>query len=154
MNQGIQVWWRWLVLVVCGVMIFSLGMVVAPNLIQQFFDIMFFSSSQAHTAFGDAATSYIKFVYGVLGAVMIGWMTTLLCILVGSFRRGEREAWWAVATSIVVWFTIDSGLSVLTGFWQNAVFNTLFLILFVIPLAATYQHFNGSSRSTASDETT
>jgi len=153
MAQWMQFWWGWLVVVVCSVIIFNVGLVIAPNLMQQFFNVMFFSSSKAYTDFGNAATLYVEFVYGVLGAVMIGWMTTLLYILVGSFRSRQREAWWAIAAPIVVWFAVDSWLSISTGFWQNAVFNTLFLVLFIIPLAATYRYFNASSHSAADEAT-
>jgi hypothetical protein len=132
-------WWRWLVLVVNGVILFSLGFIFLPDLMQSLFNGMFFNTTAAH--FGPEATDYLKFVYGVLGAVMLGWMVTLLCVIMRSFRRGEREAWNTVAISIVIWFVIDSTFSLRMGFPQNAVFNVLFLVLFAIPLAAMYKQF-------------
>ena len=59
-------------------------------------------------------------------------------MLFGSFRRGAREAWLIVAVSVAVWFVADTGVSLATGFWQNAVLNTVIAILFAVPLAATY----------------
>ncbi|NJL10955.1 MAG: hypothetical protein HC908_14390 [Calothrix sp. SM1_7_51] len=123
-------------------------MVIAPNLLQQLlFDVMFFFEAQMQTVFGDTATLYILFIYRLLGAVMIAWMISLLFILAGPFRQGQREGWYAVTASIVVWFLIDSGFSISTGFWQNAVFNTILFVLFLIPLAATYHHFHDVSNS-------
>lgn len=136
-----SLWWYWLVVVTCGVTIFSISLIILPDFMQLFFNAMFFSLSQAHTTFGEVAYSYIKFLYGVLGAVMIGWSVTLLFIIARPFRRGQREAWYAITASVLVWFMLDSSLSISAGFWQNAVFNAIFLVLFIIPLAATYRNF-------------
>jgi hypothetical protein len=152
-NRQLDFWWYWLIIVASGVIVFSFSMVIAPNLVQQLlFDTMFFSSAQMQTIFGNTAASYILFMYRVLGAVMIGWMISLLFILAGSFRQGERQGWYAVTASIMVWFLIDSGFSISTGFWQNAVFNVIFFVLFIIPLAATYHHFNDISSNKKIDD--
>lgn len=132
-------WWYWLVLVILGVILFSLAFVLLPDGMQGMFKFMFFASPEPR--FGQEVVGYLKFVYGVLGAVMAGWMVTLLSIVMRSFRRGEREAWNTITISITVWFMIDTAWSIIMGFPQNAVFNLLFLVLFAIPLAATRQQF-------------
>jgi hypothetical protein len=137
------IWWYWLIFAAFSVIVFSLGMVIAPNLVQEkLFDAMFFSSTQIQTVLSNTAVSYILFTYRVLGAVMVGWMISLLFILAGSFRRGQREGWVAMTGSIAVWFLLDSGVSISVGYWQNAVFNVIFFVLFIIPLAATFYRFN------------
>ncbi|MBW4687573.1 MAG: hypothetical protein KME40_21280 [Komarekiella atlantica HA4396-MV6] len=141
MNLWFRFWWYWLIIATCGVTIFGISLVILPDFMQLFFNAMFFSPLQAHTTFSNIAHSYIKFLYGVLGAVMVGWSVTLLFILVGPFHRGQREAWYAMTVSVLVWFMLDSSLSISTGFWQNAVFNTIFLVFFAIPLTATYMYF-------------
>jgi hypothetical protein len=35
----------------------------------------------------------------------------------------------------------DTAFSLGTGFWQNAVLNAVFVVLFAVPLAATYKAF-------------
>lgn len=141
LNSWLRFWWYWLIIVICGLIIFSLSLILTPDFMQQFFDTIFSSTIPAHTTFDDAAYSYIKFLYGLLGAVMIGWSVTLFYILAQPFRRGEIEGWFAMIASILVWFTIDSSFSLSKGFWQNAVLNVTFLGLLAIPLAATYQSF-------------
>jgi hypothetical protein len=133
-----QFWWRWLVAVTGGVMVFSLSLILLPQTIQSIFNPFFFPPS---TRFDADASRYINFLYALLGAVMIGWMVTVLFVLMGAFRRGERAAWNAVTLSIVTWYLIDSSVSILSGFAANAVLNTVFLALFIIPLAATYRQF-------------
>ncbi|MBC8042814.1 MAG: hypothetical protein IAF08_05140, partial [Rhizobacter sp.] len=73
--------------------------------------------------------------------VIVGWSVALLLTLASSFRRREREGWNTLAASVGIWFTVDSTYSLISGFWQNAVFNVVFFVCFAIPLAATYSHF-------------
>ncbi|BAZ53640.1 hypothetical protein NIES4103_63230 [Nostoc sp. NIES-4103] len=141
MNLEFRLWWYWLIIVTSGVTIFSISLVILPDFMQLFFNAMFFSHSQAHTSFSEVAYCYIKFLYGVLGAVMVGWNITLLFILTGPFLRRQREAWYAMTVSVLVWFMLDSSFSMSAGFWQNAVFNTMFIVFFAIPLVATYRYF-------------
>jgi hypothetical protein len=137
------IWWYWLIFVTCSVIVFSLGMVIAPQFVQEkLFDVMFFPSAQMKTVLSNSAVSYILFTYRVLGAVMVGWMISLLFILAGLFRQKQRDGWYAITGSTVVWFLLDSGVSISVGYWQNAVFNVVFFVLFIIPLAATFHRFN------------
>jgi hypothetical protein len=137
MKNSAFFWWRWLIVVTVGVMLFGLVLVVVPGLTRQLFSILVFSSSDHITAFGEPAVSYITLVHGVLGAVMFGWGVALFCILLGPFRRGSREAWLTLAISLAAWLIPDTTLSLWLGFWQNAVLNAVLALLFAVPLAAT-----------------
>lgn len=141
MSKSINLlWWRWLLVVTAGTLVFGLALMVLPQVMLPFFNILFFGSPD--NPFDAAATRYITFTYGVLGAVMVGWAIALLYIVLKPFRRGEREAWNALAWSIGIWYLIDSVFSLYSGFGANALFNTAFLVLFAIPLAATYREFH------------
>lgn len=132
--------------VTAGVVLFSLALIFLPGVMQSFFNWMLFSGSRSNASFSDKAVSYLTFVYGVLGAVMIGWMVSFFFILIGPFRRGEREGWQTLTASITIWFVVDSTFSLSAGFFENAIFNILFFVLFIIPLAATYRFFHSPSR--------
>lgn len=134
-------WWRWLLVVTVGSMLFGLAFIVLPDPIQSFVNGLLFGSPDAGGRFDAEATRYILFTYGILGAVMIGWMVAFLIILMTSFRRGERMGWNAIVYSMTIWFVIDSAFSLASGFAPNAALNLGFFILFAIPLAATYRHF-------------
>ena len=58
----------------------------------------------------------------------------------------SREGWFTITVSVLAWFIPDTAFSLWSGFWQNAVFNTVFVVLFAIPLAATYRAFPASCR--------
>lgn len=137
-------WVRWLVVVTLGVMVFGLLLVVAPGLAREGFSLLIYGDGQQIATFGSRATQYIGLVHAVLGAVMFGWGVALLLVVRGLFARGTREGWQIVAVSVAAWFVPDTTFSLWSGFWQNAVLNLVFITLFAIPLAATYQGFHRS----------
>ena len=84
-------WFRWLLVVIVGVMLFGISMILSPDLIRQFFSLLFYASVNGiESQFGTAAVSYITLIHGVLGAVMLGWGVSLLLVLLGPFQRGSQ----------------------------------------------------------------
>ncbi len=73
----------------------------------------------------------LRSTVAVMGAVMFGWGWTMiaLCRAVGPDARIWRGVSWAV----LGWFVVDSSLSVATGLTGNAIANTLFLVMFLVP---------------------
>ncbi|HEU5097710.1 MAG TPA: hypothetical protein VFU22_01610 [Roseiflexaceae bacterium] len=136
-------WWRWLVVVTVGVALFGISMVLSPNRIRQLFSLVMFSSPEHISDFGEPAVAYISLTHAVMGAVMFGWAIALLFILFGPFRRDSHEAWLTLTVSLLAWFVPDTVYSLWSGFWQNAVLNSVFVVLFAIPLAATYGAYRG-----------
>ena len=134
-------WWRWLIVTTVFVLVFSLAMVAIPVPVMRMFSLLYYSSPESIATFGAPAVAFIMLLQGVLGAVMFGWSAALLLVLLGSFRRGSREGWTIIAVSLAAWFIPDTTISLLSGFWQNAVFNLVFLVFFAIPLAATHRTF-------------
>ncbi len=45
----------------------------------------------------DEVTGYLRFANGIIGAVMAGWMLTVIALARGPFLAGERYAWNAIA---------------------------------------------------------
>lgn len=142
MDRRFLFWWRWLVVATGIVFLFGLSLVVLPGLAQKAFNLLYFSSTQGNTEFAEDAVDYITFVCAVLGAVMCGWAITLLYAIFGPFRHRLIEGWRMVAVPMLVWFIPDTAFSLYSGFWQNAVLNTVLLVLFAIPLVATYKVFH------------
>lgn len=65
------------------------------------------------------------------GAVMFGWGVVLFMLVREPFARGEREGWYIIPFSILAWFIPDMAYSLWTGFWQNAILNLVFALLFL-----------------------
>ena len=134
-------WWRWLIVITLGIMIFGIAMVLAPALTRQFFALLLYSSPDALSSFGAPAIAYITLLHGVLGSVMFGWGVALLYILRGPFRRGYREGWRMLLVSLAAWFIPDTAFSLWAGFWPNAALNGVIALLYFIPLVASYRAF-------------
>ena len=130
-------WVNWLTLVAAGVVVFGLVLVLAPVITRQGFSLLIYSSSEHIDTFGPEQVRYISLVHAVIGGVMVGWGVALLYIVRKLLASGIRQGWNFIALSLVAWFVPDTGYSRASGFWQNAVLNCTFLLLFAIPLWAT-----------------
>lgn len=145
MSQQISSFWiKWLIGVTFGVIAFSLGLIFIPDTMRETFNQLYLPSD-AQTQFSDTAKNFVNLVYGILGAVMIGWAIMLLSTILGGFSHGERRAWITLSVSMVIWFVLDSSFSIAMGFPENALFNLVFFILYAIPLGATYRQFMQSA---------
>ncbi len=141
MTMRFKFWQRWLIVVMLAWMVFSLTLVAAPHMARQFFSLLIYASPNTIDTFGSTAVAYISLVHAVLGAVMFGWATALLCVVMGPFKQRSLQAWLTLAASLTAWFIPDTAYSVWSGFWQNAAFNIVFIVFFAIPLIATYSAF-------------
>jgi hypothetical protein len=80
---------------------------------------------------------HMQFSLAILGAVTFGWSLTLMAAIQAANlleKQASRPIWIWITVSLVSWYIIDSLLSIATGFWLNAVSNTIFLATFLIPI--------------------
>ena len=133
------IWRHWLTLVAAGAVALGIVLLVWPS--SGVFNLMVFYSRSMPADFSAVAIAYVEFVYGVLGAVLIGWMAMVLMVLHGPFRQGRAFAWGMLAAPIVIWFVPDTIFSMVHGFWQNAVLNVTLATAFAVPLMATRRYF-------------
>jgi hypothetical protein len=147
MAMTFQFWRKWLIVVTGVMIIFGFDLVVLTKPLIGIFNTLYFPNIDATQALSSDANQIITFLYGVLGAVMVGWGCTILMMVLGWFREGERGAWNSIAVSLLIWFVIDSSFSIYAGAPANAVFNLVFLVLFAVPLVATspYRATNASN---------
>lgn len=110
------------------------GMVAFPSLTLQFFGLMNFQDAAAMLAWPVEAQQYAKLAHAVMGSVMIGWAVLMLWVTKVVLPQFGPIALKAIAWSIMLWYVPDTVASVLHGFWQNAVFNTGFLLMLTLPL--------------------
>lgn len=140
-----RIWRGWLVVVTIGVMVYAAGLMLMPETMHGLFNLLFFGDSKQVRRISEDNPEFIQLVYGVLGAVMIGWMVTLLAIMRRHFQTDPHGTWQILVVSIGVWYVVDSGFSVATGFIEHAVFNTGFLVLYAIPLVGMGRRLNSTS---------
>ncbi len=137
-------WLVWLLVACTGGALFGLGLIFLPTETGTLFSFLYLGAADAHLEFGETGVRYVAFAFGVLGAVMVGWMALMVGIILGPFRRCEPWSWNILAGPLVIWFILDTGHSIASGFWQNAIVNVAFLVSFMVPLMATRRHFQPS----------
>ncbi|WP_421931097.1 hypothetical protein [Phenylobacterium sp.] len=78
----------------------------------------------------------MRFSVALMGAVTLGWALTLLAAIGAAHQLGERArtTWRGITASLLVWYVLDSSLSVATGFGLNAVSNTVIFAAFLVPI--------------------
>jgi hypothetical protein len=88
----------------------------------------------------DAPDPLHRFAIGLMGAVTLGWGLTFFGAFKALFELEPARAapiWrWIFLTSLV-WYVVDSTISVATGIWMNAVSNTIVMVLLLIPMVKT-----------------
>lgn len=129
-------WCLWLLGAAAVTVVTGVGFVVAPEPLLAMLAPL--SLAPPVPAMSAEAAAYVAFVYGVLGAVMIGWGGTMGWLARVPLRRGEAWAWWATAVPLLAWFVPDTARSLLAGAWQNALLNVVFLIMFAPPLVGLF----------------
>jgi hypothetical protein len=109
------------------VIVFSALMLVTRLVTDGLFNWMFFGETGEPAGFPADAVDYYRVIYGVLGAVMIGWFLLVIWVVRGPLANGVAGAWGALVVSIGGWFAIDTTFSLASGFPENAVLNLVFL---------------------------
>lgn len=134
-------WINWLTYTAEFTVLFGLFMVLAPGLTQQAFGLLIFQNPAQFGNFDPQATAYIGLAHAVMGSVMVGWGSLVFIVVRKLLAKGIKEAWSMVAVSVLLWYVPDTAYSLYSGFWQNAVLNTSFAVLYAVPLIAMRKHF-------------
>ncbi|GAC1422683.1 MAG: hypothetical protein NVSMB64_30990 [Candidatus Velthaea sp.] len=91
---------------------------------------------QLVSGFGTPAANFdppaMRLAVAVLGAVLVGWGLTMLGLVCA--HDGPAQPWRSLTAAIAVWFTIDSALSIASGYPLNAAANVLYLATYVAPV--------------------
>ncbi len=143
MTVQFKFWQRWLIVVLLAWMAFSMALVLAPGLTRQFFGLLIYASPEKLNTFGTEAVAYISLLHAVLGAVMFGWAWALLWVVMGPFKQMSSQAWLTLSVSLAMWCLPDTAYSLWSGFWHNAAFNAVFVVLLGTPLIFTYRACRG-----------
>jgi hypothetical protein len=128
-------WQNWLTIWAAGVAIFGLVLAggafeATDGITQQLFALF-------QNPLPDTLDRHHRFAIGLMGAVTLGWGLTYLV----SFRalhaldRGvAAPLWQGMTLAALTWYAVDSTISVATGFWMNAVSNTVLIALYLVAM--------------------
>ncbi len=140
--ERFRFWQRWLVAVTLFVIAFGLAMAVlvgtpafAPFHNQ--IDPVFWSSGWIP----ESTVRFRTWMLSAWGATVAGWGVSLFFLARYPFRSRDPWAWKAIAWSVLLWFVLDTSVSLMYGVVFNAGFNLLLMILAGVPLLATRKAF-------------
>jgi hypothetical protein len=122
----------WLQTVLLGVFVYSLILVIAGGTAGSLFAWLGFGPDDSIDS--DAVRDYLRLPYMVLGAVMAGWTFLMIQLVRGPLSDGSRWAWLMLVQSLVLWFFLDTGMSLVLGYPTHALFNIPFAVALGIPL--------------------
>jgi len=119
----------------------SLTLLLSPRLGEAIFNLVYFHQLSMPVEVPRLARGYIWFANGIIGAVMAGWMISIILLARGPFLEGRLYAWNTIAIPLTSWFLIDTAFSIAQGVWGNVLLNTATGLMFGIPLLFSRRHF-------------
>jgi hypothetical protein len=127
-----EIWRKWLIadsVLILFLGAFLISMSAMPNPSGDPFTSSFWKDGVS-----DGARGFYAWAFGVWGATLAGWATTLLFISLYPVKK--REAWTfnCLVASIALWYPIDTAISLYFGVVLNGVLNTVLLLLVMVPL--------------------
>lgn len=135
-------WQRWLF--VYGLMISIFGVFMAFFSGTIFFELF---NNQINPVFWGVENipattrTFQGWLYGVSGSIMTGWGIFLTFIAYYPFKMKEKWSWNCLISGLLVWFVMDTSISVYFNVYFNVLFNSLIFILGLLPLVFTWKHF-------------
>lgn len=82
-----------------------------------------------------------QWIYGTLGAVIVGWGIFLTFISTHPFRNKEPWSWNCMVFGITIWFMADTTVSFYFHVWLNVILNSVLFVAFALPLIFTRKYF-------------
>lgn len=95
-----------------------------------------------------------RWTFAVIGATIAGFQLLIVLVSEYALRHRQAWAWWAITSSFLLWFCIDTGLSIYYGAWFNVLLiNLPALLLVAVPLVATWPAFTSNLLPSADAKT-
>ncbi len=113
---------------IAGIAMLGLAFVVDPSAARHLLLTFGLMDPLPAAATAPEALAYIDFVYGVLGAVMVGWVSAY-ALMLHSPQPIDRVITW----SFGIWFVLDTTMSLATGHPNNALLNAVSAVAFLVP---------------------
>ena len=136
-------WQKWLFLV--SLIMVALGLFIALFNRSQIFELIF--NRQINPLFWKegavlpGTADFQSWIYGVLGATVSGWGILMAFIANYPFKEKQKWSWISLALAAVLWFVVDTSLSICFHVYYNAVFNTILFLAIAAPLLFTRKYF-------------
>lgn len=150
-ERAFAFWCRWLLISSGGFCLFGVLIAVFPDARL----LAPWTAAAAERFHGGVeppeAAAMRAFLFGTLGSTMAGSYLLQAFVIRFAFARRERWAWWATLAALLLWFGVDSALSLAHGAAFNVwMINVVPLVIFGLPLMATRRAFTRRSAASQS----
>jgi type IV secretory pathway VirB6-like protein len=132
-------WQRWLLIL--AILFVVLGIVMTLSFGANLFDTLINPVFWANGAMPNNVYNFKTFIYGVLGASMVGWGMLFAFIVYYPFRQKEKWAWNSLLAGFTLWFVFGLYVSFRAGVYANIVGDVVFFVLVMAPLFFTRKDF-------------
>ena len=135
-------WQRWLLVVSWIIVLFGLAMAFLNA--TPFFDLMNDRVNPVFWGEGPvphASALFVRWIYGVLGATVAGWGVFMVFIARIPFNRHERWARDAILFGLLLWYVMDTSITLYFKVAFNAALNTTLFIMGMLPIIMTWRSF-------------
>jgi hypothetical protein len=131
----------WVVILVAdaGIVLYGVLAVATPSLLTAGYESYSGTSWASLVARAPDTAAYLLLVYRMVGGLNVALGITLLAIIVGPFRRGERWAWFTVLGGNVLGFGVPMTYDQITGaigFFEVLEFVAIAAVLVALALSA------------------
>ena len=133
-------WQRWLL--VLAIAFVALGALMTLPFGANLFDGLINPVFWENGAIPHDANAFKAFIYGVLGAAMVGWGILFAFIVYYPFRQKEMLAWNCLLAGFAIWFPFGLYVSIRGGVYANVVGDIIFFVLVLVPLFFTRKEFH------------
>ncbi len=142
-DQTFLFWQKWLtyanVLTICvGILVAFAGNSIVFEIHNAYTKEVFFHGNE----FTLEELHLKNWLFGIIGATIVGFHVLMVMISENAFRKKERWAYEAMWFGLLSWFFIDSGISIYYGALYNVMLiNIAALLLIGVPLVMTRKSF-------------
>src|SRR5574341_1004419 len=140
--QSFLFWQRWLFVVGIVIAVFGIAMALFSGTpLFDLFNRQIDPGFWGMNAVSDVAKQFQQWIYGVWGATIAGWGIFVVYIARYPFKSKERWSSNCLVFGVLIWFVLDTSLSVIYKVYFNVAFNTVLLILAMLPIVFTRKDF-------------
>jgi hypothetical protein len=122
-----------------GIVLYGMLAVATPSLLTAGYEAYSGASWASLVARAPETAAYLLLVYRMVGGLNVALGITLIAIIVGPFRRGERWAWFTVLIGNVLGFGVPMAYDQITGaigFFEILEFVAIAAVLVALALTA------------------
>jgi hypothetical protein len=120
----------WCIAMIVSGLIFVLAALPVTDVFARLFYDFVYWPLDGQSGFSDAARPTIA----ILGAVFFAWAVMMQGVVKIALDDPKSPLWRVIIVGVVLWYVVDSAVSVACGIPVNAISNTVILAAFLVPI--------------------